>query len=156
MELETWGCPGFGGLAWGCRGPGICSLAPPRPGSARPSWEIWGSTSLTCPRLPGWALCQRNPWGLGPWRPPAPISPSGGRAGGAAGRYPTRGSSAGWPGVVCSLSGDSCPPCPRGPRRPARSSQCHTHWRHARCGSGPSRPKLGPTSWQPSGNEEEP
>lgn len=56
-----------------------------------------------------------------------------------------------WPG----LSGEPCPPCPHGPTRPARSSRCHTRWLHARCGSGPSLPRRGPTSWPRSGNEEE-
>lgn len=88
----------------GGAGPGVCRLVLPARLCPIPAGRSGGSTSFACPQLPGGALCQRNPRGLGPRR--LPVSGAARSTGRRLGRGPhaTGGSSAGWPGTVATAS----------------------------------------------------
>lgn len=133
----------------GVGGLGVSKCVPPGQVLTPPTGRSGDSASLTCPGPPGWALCLWPlSWVFHPKHPPVPNNirqcwhPLG---------------TPHWPpcivhfDMVHGISGARCPPCPHGPRRPTRSSQCRTHWHHARFGSGPSHPRLDPRSWQQSG-----
>lgn len=69
MGLETWGCPGFGGLAWGCRGPGICSLAPPQARLCPSQLGDLGLHQSHLPAAPRLGAVSAEPVGIRPLAP---------------------------------------------------------------------------------------
>lgn len=149
---ETWGVPASVVLHGGAGGLGSAGWLLPGQALSRTHWEVWGLHQPRLPEAPRPGAVSAEPSrGLGPWR--LPVSGAHNWTGSWGGRHHPRGlfCRLAWHGAH-SLSGDPCPPCPRGPRRPARSSRCRTRWLHVGCGSGPSRPRLGPRSWLRSGN----